>query len=276
MVKDKVETVVSETEASDNDDIKRIKKLFLIYTNNCKRMVSQKYLKLLNDARILDGSFDVQKADILYAKETKHGIMDFNKFCDILVLISQIKFPDTFSEDKNKCLNRLISFFLFPLLDKISLNNLERTSYTNNNNVNHMLIKLCDPEVKMIIQDNYTMFRVIYENYFPWEKLNIAYSQKKKLSEKAFGKLLEDFEICPNLVSIKRGSEIFEEMYLKSTQIVNIFSDFTKYNLGSSFTIFFLISALFLIAIVSYEGIQYETEEKCKLYFKPRSFLHHS
>lgn len=273
MVKDKVESVVSETETSENDEIKRIKKLFLIYTNNNKRMVSQKYLKLLIDARIIDGSFDVKKADILYAKETKHGIMDFNKFCDILVLIAQIKFPDTFSEDRNKCLNRLISLFLFPLLDKISLNNLEKTSQNNNNNINHLLMKLNDPEIKMIIQDNYTMFKVIYENYFPWEKLHIAYSQKKTLSEKAFSKFLEDFEICPNLISIKRGSEIFEEMYLKNTQIENIFIDFTKYNLGSSFTIFFLISAVFLIAIVSYDGIRFETEEKCKFSLIKIDFL---
>ena len=117
-----------------------------------------------------------------------------------------------------------------------------------------------------MINDNYLLFKIIYEKYFPWEKLLIPYSHKKKLSEKGFTKFLLDFEICPNLISKNRETDIFEEMYLKNNQILNIFKEFSKYNLGTCFTIFSLISSIYLVAVSSY--LSSNDDENCNLYFK--------
>jgi hypothetical protein len=251
---------VSETETAEIDEIKKLKKLFLTYTKNDKRIVSQKFLKMMKDSKIFDKNFDLKKADILFSRETKYSVMDFHKFCDVLVKISQIKFPQLFETEKNKSLNNVIAFYFLPLYDKIHSINNERNDTPKMNN---FLANLGNHSTKKMIEENFLLFKVVYDNYFPWEKLNIAYTQKKRLSEKGFQKFIDDFELCPNLVSKMKGIEIFEEMFLKSSEIQSAFNDLRNLHIGSSFGIFYLVSALFLISVVSYENLNETFEENC-------------
>ena len=138
-INEKVETVYNETQTSNCDEIKKLKKLFMIYSNNDKKLQSQKYLKLLFDAGILDKAFDMRRADILLARVSKLKVLYFDNFCDILVKIAEIKFPTEFQTNKNKILNKLLSLYIFPLFDKLS--NSSPNPKDNIENINRNNIK---------------------------------------------------------------------------------------------------------------------------------------
>ena len=261
-INEKVETVYNETQTSNCDEIKKLKKLFMIYSNNDKKLQSQKYLKLLFDAGILDKAFDMRRADILLARVSKLKVLYFDNFCDILVKIAEIKFPTEFQTNKNKILNKLLSLYIFPLFDKLS--NSSPNPKDNIENINRN-------NIKSMIKDNYTLFKMIYVKYFPWENLTISYSHKKKLSEKGFNKFLSDFEIYPNLISKKIEMEILEEMYLKNDKILNLFTEFSAYNLGTCFTIFSFITSIYLVALSSYKSSDYD--DNCNIPLNKDSFL---
>lgn len=238
----------TDTEISNLDDVQKLKKLFLIYTNNEKTLASQKFLRLLMDAQIIDRNFDIRYADILFITENKNKLMDFQSFCDILVKISEIKFPSDYSNDENKCLKRLLNKYFFPLLNKVITpskqffveEKIHRISFDN--------------KIKDTIEFNNLLFKSLYEKYFSWESLNISNSQKKELSFKGFEKFLCEFEICPNLISRNKAYELFEETFTIGKTISALFPE-QKWNslrLGTSFTCLYFIIMLYLIAISSY------------------------
>ena len=247
----------TDTEISNLDDVQKLKKLFLIYTNNEKNMSSQKFLRILLDAQIIDKSFDIRYADILYVTENKSKQMQFDSFCEILVKISEIKFPNDYLLDQNRSLDRLLNKFLFPLLNKVITPSKQFFIEEKIERINF------DFKIKDIIETNFELFKSIYEKYFPWETLNISNSQKKNLSFKSFEKFLFDFEICPNLISRIKAYELFEETFLNGKSIFKIFAEekWISMTIGTSFSSLYFIIMIYLISISSYFFVEHKRDE---------------
>ena len=69
-----------EIEINDLGEIKRLKLLFLIYSNHEKTINSQKFVKLLSDSKLINTTnLTKQIVDILFHKETrsKNAFMSF-------------------------------------------------------------------------------------------------------------------------------------------------------------------------------------------------------
>jgi len=244
------------------DEVQRLKKLFLQYSSNENKLNSQKFLKLLTDAKILNKNFDSKYADILFftASRSKSFIV-FNEFCELIVKISEIKFPYEFVKNQSKALEKLMEQFLFTLLDQIT----EPQKQEENNKFKFspevFLPKMNIGSSKHYILKHLYCIRKIYEKYFPWENLNVSNYQKSKLSEKTFIKLCKDFDISPNIVSMTKSNEIFQNVIMSHKIIFNIFDalkqseeelenkslDLT--NKGTYFTLYHLISTLYLISV---------------------------
>jgi hypothetical protein len=238
----------TDTEISNLDDVQKLKKLFLIYTNNEKTLSSQKFLRLLMDGQVIDRNFDIRYADILFITENKSKFMNFQSFCEILVKISEIKFPSDYLTDENKCLKRLLNKYFFPLLNKVIT---PSKQFFIEEKIHRITF---DNIIKDTIGLNHILFKSLYEKYFAWEILNISNSQKKELSFKGFEKFLIDFEICPNLVSRNKAYELYEETFAVGKLILAIFSEkkWDSLKIGTSFTSFYFIIMIYLIAICSY------------------------
>ena len=89
------------------DEVQKLKKLFLFYSNNEKLISSQKFKKLIEDAGIIDSNFDYHYSDTIFHK--KGNKIEFDSFCDILVNISN-RVRDDFFGFGSKGLVRMIIF----------------------------------------------------------------------------------------------------------------------------------------------------------------------
>jgi len=237
-------------ELGNLDEVQKLKKLFLHYSNNEKKLSSSKFNKLITDADIVDNSFNSHYADILfYSTGNSKQNIDFNYFCEVLVKLSEIKYPEIYMRDQSAALNRLLNNNLYPLLALIIDNTMTSNKPSTDIIYKHFNNKL----VLLYIDQHYYIMRKIYEKYFSWEMLSISNFQKREHSEKAFHKFLNDFEIIPNLVSIKRMKDIFENIITNQSVIKEKFKDRENLeNLGSFFTLFNFIAAIYIISAGAY------------------------
>jgi hypothetical protein len=246
------------------DEVQKLKKLFLLYSSNEKRLYSQKFLKLLSDSKILDKNFDSKYADIIfYTGSRSKNCIDFNEFCEIMVKISEIKFPNEYMKNQSKALDKLCRNNLFSLLKLIIETNSNKDKKVCNWEI--YLSKMNTNKNVLSIEKNSYCISKIYLKYFPWEPLNVSNYQKANLSEKAFFRICKDFEICPNQISLIKLSEIYQNVMVSTKLILNIFETISfsirengKLNLvntgdisnkGTYFTFYHLIAAFYLISI---------------------------
>lgn len=233
-------------------------------------MQSQKFLKLVQDADLLDQDFDNKYADILFfaGSKSKNSI-DFNNFCDIIMKITEIKTPMDFIKNEIISLNNLLNEYLFPLLNKIykgcSLKKESLTGFYNSTNNNkkglavschldytNLILKLTNNlEIKETIQKHIFLLMKIYKKYFPWENLKIPYEKKAALSERGFLRFCKDFEINPNLISLIKLNEIYTNSTLNNKLINSICVNFFEENqiFGEHFMIFNFVICVYLISI---------------------------
>lgn len=247
------------------DDVQKLKRLFLIYTGNEKKLHSQKFLKLLNDAALLDKEFDSKYADIVFFAASKSKThIDFQGFCELILQISEIKFPLEFIKNQAFALNKILNEFLFPLLITIYSNsnlNYNRTGFSSSKgfqshtDYTKLIIKVnSNIDMKEVLEKHLYLIIKIYQKYFPWESLNISHDKKVNLSEKSFGKFCKDFEIQPNLVSLIKLNDVYINSTLNTKLIISVFDsifDKTVRNQGSYYTLFNFIACLYLISIQS-------------------------
>lgn len=250
---------------NDLDDVQKLKRLFLIYTGNEKKIHSLKFLKLLTDANLLDKDFDSKYADIVFFAASKSKThLEFQGFCDIILKISEIKFPLDFIKNAALALNKILSNFLFPLLNKIYSNtnsnfNLSGLSpgkglQTQSDYTNLILKINANSDIKEILEKHLYLIIKAYQKYFPWESLNISHDKKVNLSEKSFVKFCKDFEIQPNLISLVKLNDVYINSTLNSKIILSVVESVLDENIrnqGSFFTLFHFITCLYLISIQS-------------------------
>lgn len=250
---------------NDLNDIQKLKRLFLIYSGNEKKLHSQKYLKLLTDAEMLDRDFDSKYADIVFFAASKSKThIEFSGFCELILKISEIKFPLDFIKNQALALNKILNEFVFPLLNKIYSNNCfnyKSSGLSKNKGIqlhtdySKLILKInSNSDVKEILEKHLYLLIKIYQKYFPWETLNIAHDKKTILSEKSFVRFSKDFEIQPNLISLIRLNDIYVNSTLNTKLILSTIDSILGVdikNQGSYFTLFHFITCLYLISIQS-------------------------
>lgn len=255
---------------NDLDDVQKLKRLFLIYTANEKKLHSQKFLKLVSDAGLLDKDFDSKYADILFFAGSKSKThIEFSNFCEIILKICEIKFPLDFIKNQVLALNNILNGFLFPLLNKIY-----SSTYSNRSNSNYkssgvfnskgpqshidytkLILKInSNIEIKEVLEKHLYLIIKIHQKYFPWESLNIGQDKKINLSEKSFVKFCKDFEIQPNLISLVKLNDIYINSTLNTKLIFSVIDsimDGNVKNQGSYFTLYHFITCLYLLSVQS-------------------------
>lgn len=259
----------------DLDDVQKLKRLYLIFSGNEKKINSQKFVKLVSDAGLLNRDFDSKYADILfYAGSKSKTHIDFNSFCDIILKIAEIKFPLEFIRNETVALSNVLKSYFFPLLYKIYSQSNSNYHYINNNNKNtqnnlistqsngqrqidyvQLLLKLnSNMYIKETLEKHLYIIIKIYQKYFPWESLNISMEKKIVLSEKAFLKFCKDFEIQPNLVSLVKLNNIYTNTFINKKIIFSVLNSILEKNIknqGNYYTLFHFISCIYLISIQS-------------------------
>ena len=139
----------------------------------------------------------------------------FQSFIKLINKIAILKFP---KESQEKALLLLYEVYLNPLIKIykiINSNDINKSQLTKDdfifNNINHKLIiqKVVSRMTKEIIEKNYLLFIKIFQKYFCFENLKISNNQKNHLSQKAFCKVLNDFDILPLYINQERTENIF-------------------------------------------------------------------
>ena len=254
----------SDTDINDIREVKRLKKLFMIYTNNEKSLNSTKFSKLLNDSKIINNSTLTKPiVDILFHKENKSkNFFTFENFCNVLVEISKIVYPNEGNE--HKAFGKLFNKHLLSLL--INLNcNLYKDFFEEK-------IELLKAEKRILtmIEKNFLLFIKMYEKYFPWEFSKLENNKKNEFSEQSYLKFLKDFELTPSLVSKNKAVEIYQNLIHHKKDLQTLFSEneFPS-NLGTAFTIYNFIFSIFLISLnSSNNATETNTNDYCNIIIK--------
>ena len=233
------------------DEVQKLKKLFLFYSNNEKLISSQKFKKLIEDAGIIDSNFDYHYSDTIFHK--KGNKIEFDSFCDILVKISKIKYPSLYKQNEMEALQKIIYENFLPLYENIS----ERNFLTpvDKLNINNLYVYMESKQFIESIRYNYLILMNVYKKYFPWENMNISTLQKKENSEKSLNKFLSTFDICPNLISLLRVKEIFENIISNTNSFIQNFAELEENNYindGTYFTFYHFMASLFFISAIAY------------------------
>ena len=252
-----------EIEINDLGEIKRLKLLFLIYSNHEKTINSHKFVKLLSDSKLINTTnLTKQIVDILFHKETrsKNAFMSFENFCNALISIVKILYPE--EQNERKGLLKIFARNLFPLLFNMTSN--PHKDYYDKK----LELLQFDKRIVSFIEKNFYLFIRVYEKYYAWEFSNIYNSRKSELSEKSYLSFLKDFEICPALVPKNRVLEIYENLNLHKKLIMKIFLDKDfPINIGSSFTIYNFIVNLFIISLTCYNDDNEGVSNDFSIYF---------
>ena len=245
------------------DEVQKLKKLFLLYSSNESKLNSQNFMKLLSDAKILDKNFDSKYADIIFftASRSKNYIT-FNEFCEVMIKISEIKFPNDYIKSQSNALEKIVEKYLFSLLELITESDKkieEKNKQTFNPDI--YLSKMNTGSNPYYILKHFYCVSKVYDKYFPWENLNVSNYQKSKLSEKTYIKLFRDFDISPKVVSLIKANEIFQNVMTSSRLIFNIFDAIKQNeeelelkvneinNKGTYFTLYHLIACCYLVGV---------------------------
>ena len=158
----------------------------------------------------------------------------------------------------------------------INSNDINKSQLTKDdfifNNINHKLIiqKVVSRMTKEIIEKNYLLFIKIFQKYFCFENLKISNNQKNHLSQKAFCKVLNDFDILPLYINQERTENIFNIIMKNKEYILNIMNNFINTDLcnndGMYFTLFHFIVGIYLISIINIMIKIYDKNDSNKIW----------
>ena len=272
----------------------KVEKIFQFYCQfgerlNTKTLKSFKYIRLLEDSKILVNSKNIlsnnplskHELEIIFYSESKNNnTINFHQFLNILVRISNIKYS---FEDKKRNTLQLIIEYLMPLYNKI----FNRKTLNNNNST---IIKekniedfIHENNIILIIQKISKVLFDIYKIYFQHE---ISASQEMKFviseSEKKLFDFGKNFDISPGLISKSSLLSLYQsevnntevdkiirkekDFYLNLIKNINLdrLIKFEKKNLnilGNHFNFFKFIRLLLKISDFSYNQLNINTKE---------------
>ena len=247
-------------------------KIFNYYSLNSEYLSYNQYKTFLSDISICDSkTLTIDYLSLLFRSfSNKEEMITFNQFVEIIMKISNLKYPENFKKDPKNAISLFFHTFLNPILillvdknnydkkdnefyvESINLNNEE---YSFNNLSNHKLIisKISSLLTKEIIEKNYLLFLKIYQKYFCFENLKISKSQKNHLSQRAFIKVMTDFNISPNYLSNKQIEDIYNRLIDNMDYTKNILEKLINVNLcnndGMWFTLYLFIAGIYLISV---------------------------
>lgn len=265
--------------ASKNIDIlSDIQELFNHFSNNSKYLSNKDFKLFLIETSLLD---DLKITDeysniLFYSCSSAKNCITFQSFIKLINKIAILKFP---KESQEKALLLLYEVYLNPLIKIykiINSNDINKSQLTKDdfifNNINHKLIiqKVVSRMTKEIIEKNYLLFIKIFQKYFCFENLKISNNQKNHLSQKAFCKVLNDFDILPLYINQERTENIFNIIMKNKEYILNIMNNFINIDLcnndGMYFTLFHFIVGIYLISIINIMIKIYDKNDSNKIW----------
>jgi len=264
---------------SQNEDlISNIQELFNHFSNNSKYLSNKDYKLFLIETSLLDDlKITSEYSNILfYSLSSAKNSITFQSFIKLIIKIASLKFP---KESQEKALFLLYEVYLNPLIKIYKVMNSKdnnKSELTKDdfifNNINHKLIiqKVVSRMTKEIMEKNYLLFLKIYQKYFCFENLKISNNQKNHLSQKAFCKVLNDFDILPLYINQERVENIFNIIMKNKDYILNIMNNFINIDLcnndGMYFTLFHFVIGIYLISIINIMITIYEKNDPNKIW----------
>ena len=255
------------------DLISNLKEIFNHFSNNSKYLSNKDYKIFLIETSLLDDiKITPEYSNILfYSFSSAKNCISFQTFCKLLIKISSIKFPQKYKESEENALFLLFDVYLNPLLkiyqiidsDEKNKSDIKKEDFIFNN-INQKLIiqKIVSRMTKDIIEKNYLLFLKIYQKYFCFENLKISNSQKGHLSNKAFIKVFNDFNISPKYINPEKIENIFNIIIKNSEYIINIMNNFINIDLcnndGMLFTLFHFILGIYLVSVINVITTNYD------------------
>ena len=258
------------------DLISNLKEIFNHFSNNSKYLSNKDYKIFLIETSLLDDiKITPEYSNILfYSFSSAKNCISFQTFCKLLIKISSIKFPQKYKESEENALFLLFDVYLNPLLkiyqiidsDEKNKSDIKKEDFIFNN-INQKLIiqKIVSRMTKDIIEKNYLLFLKIYQKYFCFENLKISNSQKGHLSNKAFIKVFNDFNISPKYINPEKIENIFNIIIKNSEYIINIMNNFINIDLcnndGMLFTLFHFILGIYLVSVINVITTNYDEND---------------
>jgi len=225
-----------------------LKLLFNLYSCNSQKFItSQKFVKLLQNADLIDHNLDEKKADIIFYKESKNGFIDFDSFCNTLVIIANVKYPNEFAKNNTQVLDKIIENHLIKLLKLI----LSQNNNVFNNTIMNLdkITKLVDISKMSMIFAKFDELKLLYKKYFISEDTNKNTLNKDNVKQ-IFISFLKDFEIFPQLISSNKIEEIISELFTDNHKIIYLFVELE--NIGSYFTYFHFLTCILYLSLIIY------------------------
>ena len=260
------------------DIISDLKEIFNHFSNNSKYLSNKNYKLFLIETSLLDDlKITSEYSNILfYSFSSAKNSITFHSFIKLIIKIASLKFQ---KESQEKALFLLYEVYLNPLIKIYKVMNSKdnnKSELTKDgfifNNINHKLIiqKVVSRMTKEIMEKNYLLFLKIYQKYFCFENLKISNNQKNHLSQKAFCKVLNDFDILPLYINQERVENIFNIIMKNKDYILNIMNNFINIDLcnndGMYFTLFHFIIGIYLISIINIMLTVYEKNDPNKIW----------
>ena len=266
----------------ENSDIfDKIKEIFNHFSNNSKYLSNKAYKLFLIESSLLDDfKITPDYSNILfYSFSSAKNCISFQSFCKLIIKIASIKFPEKFKENQENALFLLYEVYLNPLIKIYHVLNSENNTKSelkkddiifNNINNKLMIQKVISRMTKEIIEKNYLLFLKIYQKYFCFENLKISNSQKNHLSQRAFLKVLNDFNISPIYINSELIEKIFNLIINNKDYIINIMNNFINIDIcnndGMWFTLFHFIIGIYLTSIINVMMKIYDKKEPGNIY----------
>ena len=256
--------------------ISNIKEIFNHFSHNSKYLSNRDYKLFLIETSLLD---DFKLTDeysnvLFYSFSSAKNCISFQAFFKLIMKIASIKFANKYKENEQDALFLLYEVYLDPLIKiyhVINSTDKNKSELTKEdfifNNVNHKLIiqKVVSRMTKEIIEKNYLLFLQIFQKYFCFENLKISNTQKNHLSQKAFCKIFEDFNILPLYINVEKAEKIFNIIINNRDYILNIMNNLINIDLcnndGMWFTLFHFIIGVYLISIFNLMIENYDKNE---------------